>query len=64
MESKRQPRVVVVIMVVFLTVSAIFAAAAPVLHYNIDWAGVTMIGALSIAMALLAYVLIIGSADE
>ena len=64
MESKRRPRLVIVILIVFLTLGATLGAAAPVLHYNIEWAGVTLLGALAIAMSVMAYVLIVGSSDE
>ena len=64
MESKRRPRNVAVIAIAFATLALIYAAAAPVLHYNIEWAGVTMLALLGVAMSIMAYVLISGSSDD
>ena len=63
MPSKRRPRLVILILIAFVVLGAIMATA-PLLDYRIEWAGVTMLGALGIAMALMAWVLIVGSADE
>lgn len=48
----------------FVVVSIAYAALAPVLGYRIEWAGVTMLAALGIAMGLMAYVLIAGSRQD
>ena len=64
MQSTRRPRLVIFIVVLFLALGTILGAAAPVLNYHIEWAGVTMLGALAIAMAMMAYVLIVGSSDD
>ncbi len=57
----RPPRNVLAIGAVFIVVAIVYAALAPVLGYRIEWAGVTMLGALGVAMALMAYVLISGA---
>ncbi len=57
----RPPRNVLAIGAVFIVVAIVYAALAPVLGYRIEWAGVTMLCALGVAMALMAYVLITGS---
>jgi hypothetical protein len=64
MESKRSPRRVLVIGVVFAVVALVLGAAAPLFHYNVEWAGVTMLLGLGVAMSLLAYVLISGSSGD
>lgn len=64
MKSKRRPRNVIAIGIGFIVVAAIYAVAAPPLGFHVEWAGVTMLGALGIAMSLLAYVLIVGSSGE
>ena len=64
MKSKRRPRNVIVIGIAFVMLAAIYAITAPPLGFHIEWAGVTMLGALGIAMSLLAYVLIAGSSGE
>jgi hypothetical protein len=61
MKIKRPPRNIAAIAILFLTLSAIYALAAVPLGYHIEWAGVTMLGALAIALSILAYVLIAGS---
>jgi hypothetical protein len=64
MESKRSPRRVLIIGIAFALVALVYAAGAPVLHYNIEWAGVTMLALLGVAMSLMAYVLISGSSGD
>jgi hypothetical protein len=58
------PRNVVVLGLGFILVAAIYALGAVPLGYEIEWAGVTMLGALGVAMSLMAYVLIAGSSKE
>lgn len=64
MHPIRHPRNVVVIGIAFVVVAAIYALGAVPLGYEIEWAGVTMLGALGIAMSLMAYVLIAGSPKD
>lgn len=64
MHPLRHPRNVVVIGIGFVAVAAIYALGAVPLGYHIEWAGVTMLGALGVAMALMAYVLIAGSSRD
>ncbi len=64
MHPIRQPRNVVIIGVGFIVVGALYALGAVPLGYHIEWAGVTMLGALGIAMSLMAYVLIAGSSRD
>lgn len=64
MHSIRHPRNVVVIGIAFVVVGALYALGAVPLGYHIEWAGVTMLGALGVAMSLMAYVLIAGSSRD
>jgi hypothetical protein len=47
----------------FVVISAIYGGLAPIAGYPIEWAGVTMLGALGIALGIMAYVLSSGSSD-
>ena len=64
MHSIRHPRNVVIIGISFVVVGALYALGAVPLGYQIEWAGVTMLGALGVAMSLMAYVLIAGSSRD
>jgi len=64
MHPLRHPRNVLVIGGAFVALAALFALGAVPLGYQIEWAGVTMLAALGIAMALMAYVLIAGSSRD
>ncbi|MBA3876463.1 MAG: hypothetical protein C0498_05930 [Anaerolinea sp.] len=64
MHPIRHPRNVVVIGGAFVIVAALYALGAVPLGYNIEWAGVTMLAALGIAMSLMAYILIAGSSRD
>lgn len=64
MHPVRHPRNVAIIGVAFIAIGALYALGAVPLGYHIEWAGVTMLGALGIAMSLMAYVLIAGSSGD
>ena len=53
----------ILIGVTFVIVGVVYAVLAPVFGYRIEWAGVTMLGALGAALAIMAYVLTAGSSD-
>jgi hypothetical protein len=53
-----------VILVGFVAVAIAYAALAPVLGYHIEWAGVTMLSALGIALGLMWYVLNAGESGR
>ena len=61
MQRIANPRTAVALGVLFIVVSIVYAAGAPVFAYPVEWAGVTMLFALGIAMTLMAYVLLAGS---
>lgn len=64
MHPIRHPRNVAIIGIAFIAIGALYALGAVPLGYHIEWAGVTMLGALGIAMSMLAYVLIAGSSGD
>ncbi len=64
MHPIRHPRNVTIIAIAFIAIGALYALGAVPLGYHIEWAGVTMLGALGIAMSLMAYVLIAGSSGD
>ena len=64
MHPLRHPRNILWIGVTCVAVAAIYALGAVPLGYHIEWAGVTMLAALGIAMSLMFYVLIAGSSKE
>ena len=64
MHPIRHPRNAAIIAVAFIAIGALYALGAVPLGYRIEWAGVTMLGALGIAMSLMAYVLIAGSSGD
>lgn len=64
MHPMRHPRNVVVVGIGFIAAAAVYALGAVPLGYDIEWAGVTMLGALGVAMSLMAYVLIAGSSND
>ncbi len=64
MHPMRHPRNVVILGIAFISVSALYALGAVPLGYEIEWAGVTMLGALGVAISIMAYVLIAGSSRD
>jgi hypothetical protein len=66
MHPLRHPRNAAVVGVIFVIIGAIYWAvpyfSGPNSH--LDYAGVTMLGILGIAMALMAYVLVAGSPND
>lgn len=64
MHPMRHPRNIAIIGITFAIVAVVYALGAPVFHYPIEWAGVTLIGALAIAMSVMFYVLIAGSSND
>jgi hypothetical protein len=64
MHPMRHPRNVIVLGIGFIAAAAAYAVGAEPLGYDVEWAGVTMLGALGIAMSLMAYVLIAGSSKD
>lgn len=53
----------IIISVACIVLAALYGGLAPVLGYKIEWAGVTMLAALGVAMGLLVAVLDTGRGD-
>lgn len=64
MHPLRHPRNAALVGILFVVIAIAFWGLAIVLDWHIDYAGVTMLGALGIAMGLMAYVLVAGSPNE
>ena len=64
MHPLRHPRNAIFVGVLFVVIGLIYWGVPYLGHWHIDYAGVTMLAALGIAMGLMAYVLIAGSPNE
>jgi hypothetical protein len=64
MHPVQHPRNTIIIGGAFILVAAVYALGAVPLGYDIEWAGVTMLAALGVAMAIMFYVLIAGSSKD
>jgi hypothetical protein len=60
----QHPRNALVIGLVFVVVAIVYWYVQPFGLVHLDYAGVTMLAALGIAMGLMAYVLIAGSPND
>jgi hypothetical protein len=54
------PRRAATVGIIFIVIAACYFALAPILGYNVDAAGVTMLLALGASMSIMAYVLMAG----
>lgn len=61
MHLLRHPRNAALLGLIFITISIIFLVVPTIGGWHVDYAGVTMLFALGIAMAIMAYVLAAGS---
>jgi hypothetical protein len=59
----RRRRYSIIIGAAWLVLAGAYYFLAPVLGYNVEWAGVTMLAALGAAMGIMSYVLTSGSSD-
>lgn len=64
MHPLRHPRNATFVGILFVVIGLIYWVVPYLGHWHIDYAGVTMLAALGIAMGLMAYVLIAGSPNE
>lgn len=64
MHPLRHPRNAALVGIIFVVVGVLYWALAVPLGYHIEYAGVTMLAVLGIAMAIMAYVLAAGSSNE
>ena len=64
MHPLRHPRNAALVGIVFVIVAVVYWAVPYFGGWHLDYAGTTMLVALGIAMALMAYVLVAGSPSE
>jgi uncharacterized membrane protein len=64
MHPLRHPRNAIFVGILFVVIGFVYWIVPYLGDWHIDYAGVTMLGALGIAMGLMAYVLIAGSPNE
>ena len=64
MHPLRHPRNAAAVGIVFVVIGIVFWAIPYLGGWHVDYAGTTMLLALGIAMALMAYVLIAGSPND
>ncbi len=60
----RRPSLAIGIGVLFVVIAAIYYLAPLLLGGHLDWAGTVLLGALGIAMAVMAYVLTAGAPND
>jgi hypothetical protein len=64
MHPLRHPRNAIFVGLLFVTIGAIYWAVQYVAGSHVDYAGVTLLVLLGVAMAVMAYVLIAGSPND
>lgn len=64
MHPLRHPRNAALVGIIFVVIALIFWAVPYFGGWHIDYAGVTMLAVLGIAMAVMAYVLVAGSPSD
>lgn len=64
MHPLKHPRNAALVGIVFVVIGAIYWSVPYFIGGHVDYAGVTMLAVLGIAMALMAYVLVAGSSNE
>ena len=63
MHPLRHPRNAAFVGIIFVIIGFLYWGLAELAHVHVDYAGVTMLAVLGIAMAVMAYVLVAGSSD-
>ena len=64
MHPLRHPRNAALVGIIFVVIGVIYWAAPTIAHAHVDYAGVTMLIVLGIAMSLMAWVLVAGSPND
>jgi hypothetical protein len=64
MHPLKHPRNSIIVGLVFVIVAAIYWAVPYFGGWHLDYAGVTMLALLGVAIALMAYVLVAGSTND
>ena len=63
MHPLRHPRNAALVGIVFVVIGVIYWAVPTIGGWHVDYAGVTMLLVLGVAMAMMAYVLVAGSRE-
>jgi len=63
MHALRHPRNAALIGIVFIVIGIVYWAVPTLGGWHVDYAGVTMLLALGVAMGMMAYVLVAGSRE-
>ena len=64
MHPLRHPRNAIFVGLLFVFIGVVFWAVPTIGGWHVDYAGVTMLLALGVAMSIMAYVLIAGSPND
>jgi len=64
MHPLRHPRNAAFLGIIFVVIGVIYWSVQTAANWHVDYAGVTMLIVLGVAMALLAYVLVAGSSND
>ena len=64
MHPLRHPRNAAAVGIMFVVIGVIFWVVQAIAGWQVDYAGVTMLIALGVAMSIMAYVLIAGSSND
>jgi hypothetical protein len=64
MHPLRHPRNAAFVGIIFVVIAVIYWAVPYFGGWHLDYAGVTMLALLGVAMALMAYVLVAGSSND
>lgn len=64
MHPLRHPRNAALVGIIFVVIALVYWAVPYFGGWHLDYAGVTMLGVLGIAMALMAYILVAGSPND
>jgi len=64
MHPLRHPRYAIALGAMFVLIAVVYYAVPAITGGHLDWSGTVMLGALGIAMALMAYVLMAGSPND
>lgn len=64
MHPLKHPRNAAIVGIVFVLIALVYWAVPYFGNWHLDYAGTTMLAVLGIAMAIMAYVLVAGSAND
>ena len=64
MHPLKHPRNAAIVGIVFVLIAVVYWAVPYFGNWHLDYAGTTMLAVLGIAMAIMAYVLVAGSAND